>query len=310
MVIRVLKFIDKFQDCLTKKLNKQAMFICSLLALFFLGYRLYDLGGIPENLSFPAKNIFMSLIFYLLALWSQFQLWKKIMLFYNPQLKQEKLFVIHFFSQIAKYIPGGIWNYFGRNTLIDQHLGVPAQVGVRASVAEFAITIIVSVAFSSLLLINHVSLYLFIILVIGIFILAYLIIPLSLQTIMKELNVPQNLWQITNKLFFPSSFSVFFLIIAFITLCPVSLSLENYLYLSGVYIFSTLVGLLSPFPAGLGIREALTLFLLSGYIDEQLILVTTLGIRVILIWGDGIAFIISFIFDKNKVNGVHYKHQT
>ena len=77
--------------------------------------------------------------------------------------------------------------------------------------------------------------------------------------------------------------------------------LEFWPSLGGGYILAWLVGLLTPgAPAGVGVREAVLLFMLRGCLPESDLLLAIILARVVTVFGDLIFFFSAFFLIRNQ----------
>ncbi len=85
--------------------------------------------------------------------------------------------------------------------------------------------------------------------------------------------------------------------------------LGNILTISGIYLISWLIGYVTPgAPGGLGVKEAVMVFLLSGIMQESDIILSAFILRFCNIIGDFLAFLLNKII--NKTNKIEYIGET
>ena len=78
-------------------------------------------------------------------------------------------------------------------------------------------------------------------------------------------------------------------------------SLRDAVTVTGVMLVALVVGFLTPgSPGGIGIREAVSLFLLNGMIEEPVILSGIVIMRVLSIIGDIVSFLVMWLICKVK----------
>lgn len=186
---------------------------------------------------------------------------------------------IYNLTQLAKYIPGSIWQFVGRiailreknissiairNSLLAEHfwvLGVATLLAIIFSlknIQEFIYFLSVKQALHSPVLMLIVIVFL---------------VGLILFSIIKR----NLLHSVVN--FSPPIFAVLTLVIAWflfgtslwITTLPfLGESESTFLYIVGVYCFAFVSGFFVPFaPAGIGVREAVLVFALSPYLETD-----------------------------------------
>lgn len=301
MIIKVINWLEHFQDIYSKKFKYHIYLFC-FLGLIFLFYRLYSSGGFPVKVGLFDKRIMIMLciFFYFLSTLFQFCSWREMIWAYKPGKKYLPLMTIHYLSLIAKYIPGAGWNYFGRNVLLDQWLGIPSKVTVRMFSLEICAVFTVLVFYSVNILIFNLPLAMVILILTAVLVVSFTAYYFFFKIINSELIFKNFNW-VSLKVFCWSLLSFISFIIAFVVLIPGSQSVKSFLYLVGVYGFSTLTGFISPFPAGIGVREAIPLVFLTGSYGEQLVLAATLGMRIIIISCDVVSFFFALLVNKYLV---------
>lgn len=207
------------------------------------------------------------------------------MVAYKAEINPKGVFVVHFLSQIVKYIPGGIWNYLGRNALSEKRLAIPAGVTVRAAVCEILAVVIAMLTCSCLALAGRMPGAVFIVLFGLVITIAFFTLRTILAKVYAELS-PVNMTRLSVRLFFWACLCALAFGASYALLFPAGQYLEYYVYIAGTYVFCYIVGFISPFPAGLGIRDGLMVLLLAGRFGEPVILSLTLVVRMISILGD------------------------
>mgnify|MGYP001212647916 FL=1 len=98
-------------------------------------------------------------------------------------------------------------------------------------------------------------------------------------------NLDKLLSNITSSIpiYFVSSSYLFFVI----TKYAQSLNFENFIYFGAIYFFVSAISVIvSIVPAGLGVKEAMLIFLLDGLIEESLLLNVLIELRIIFVLAD------------------------
>jgi glycosyltransferase 2 family protein len=199
-------------------------------------------------------------------------------------------------SQLAKYVPGNIFHLAGR-----QVYGMAAGISVlplaKSSALELGMIATVGGLFS-ILLVPFVWPGLPSFVAVGLFVATVFILFICAHKFVSDRLAWALLWQ---AVFHIVSGSVFILILAVVVLdnlevLPVSL-------LCGSYVIAWLAGLLTPgSPAGIGIREAVLLFLLGNALPQADLLLSVLLGRVVTVLGDLIYFAISSFMKVDHFN--------
>jgi uncharacterized membrane protein YbhN (UPF0104 family) len=200
-------------------------------------------------------------------------------------------------SQIAKYVPGNIFHFAGRQT-IGMSAGIPAGPLVRSTVWELGLIIFCGVLFL-ILLIPLLNPSLSVWAAFLSFIAVGVLVCTSLYRYLNTAIASSYGWYMG---FLTISGLIFSSIIAMITEAPLFPG-NFWLLLCGSYVAAWLIGLITPgAPAGMGVRELVLLFLLGNIISESnLIFAVSLG-RVVTVLGDFMFFFASVaIKEKNAM---------
>lgn len=296
MINKAIQWIEYFQDVYSNKF-KYHLYLFGFLGLIFLFYRLYSSGGLPAEINLLDNRIILGVFFYFLSSFFQFCTWRDMLCFHKTDKRKWSLIKIHYLSLIAKYIPGVGWNYLGRNVLLDQRLGIPAKITVRMFSVEVCVTFAVLFFYSAYIFIQNLPLYIFIIIIAVSFALSFTVFYLFFRRINSEFIFGSSYW-LPVIVYINAMLSFLFFIISFMVLFPGIKSFDGYVYIAGVYSFSTLIGFISPFPAGLGVREAIPLIFLTKYYGEQLVLTAALGARSIIILSDVVLFLCALLLNR------------
>jgi uncharacterized protein (TIRG00374 family) len=200
-------------------------------------------------------------------------------------------------SQFAKYIPGGIWNYAGRIVLATR-AGVPFDAQFASIVYENVLLVAAALAYTIILFVDlNVAPVLLIIGGLAIFALIYSYYP-RLSSWVRELFVRASRWKLLRRLVdkFTKSFgtqmagglsvslsrnrffgyflcflgSHFIMGISFWMLTnSFGQSDISILFAAGTFATAWLIGLLSPLPGGLGVREGFLVYFLSMKVGTE-----------------------------------------
>lgn len=199
-------------------------------------------------------------------------------------------------SQLAKYVPGNIFHLAGRQAY-GMAAGISAMSLAKSTAWELGLIAIAGALFSTMLapfvlpgLPSIVAATLFVIIVAT--------LAISIRRYVSRNLAWAFLWQVG---FLIISGSVFVWILAIVT--PSHLASLAFSMLCGAYVIAWLAGLVTPgAPAGIGIREAVLLFLLGNTLPHADLLLAVLLGRIVTVAGDGLYFMVScFVFDRQNV---------
>ena len=207
-------------------------------------------------------------------------------------------------TQIAKYIPGNIFHFTGRH-FVSASEGVPHALLIATTTLEISMMLIAAALISLLAVRDDIDLITsfgsYVPLTIGVA--AILAASVSLFYLSRRLDVRALLdgmrWQML--LGAQLSYLVFFLTSATLFLSLLRFGSENGSASYGPVVFGSYsiawaIGFLVPgAPAGMGVREAMLVTLLSGLLSEKTVLIAALLFRVITTLGDVLFFSASAI---------------
>jgi glycosyltransferase 2 family protein len=200
-------------------------------------------------------------------------------------------------SQIAKYIPGNIFQFASRQAIgVSEGLpGVPLaksivwELGLMAGTAALFAVFIVPVFNQAVSPFIAVSIFIF---------LQLLILIIIGRLVGRRISYSIGLYGI----FFTTNGLIFLFIITYL-LSNTTLSHLQYLSIFGIYIFAWLVGFITPgAPAGVGIREVVLLTLLIQFIPQGLLLLAIVIMRFSTVVGDVLYYGLSW-FLKRRYQG-------
>jgi glycosyltransferase 2 family protein len=191
---------------------------------------------------------------------------------------------IYGISQIARYVPGNIFQLAGRQAL-GMAAGLPASALAKSALWELGLIAVAGAIFGLLAaplmwsdLTVSASTGAFCAIAVGAF--------LVLRRLLSPSVSVSLVWQI---IFLATSGAVFMGALALVS--PSAVSHLTFTPLCGAYVIAWLVGLVTPgAPAGLGVRELVLLFLIGGRVEQaDLFLAIVLG-RLVTVGGDFLFF--------------------
>jgi len=229
------------------------------------------------------------------------------------QTNIKEIIDIYVSSNIGKYLPGNVMHFAGRNVLGSKY-GLSNKSLFAASIFEVGLKVfvgvLIAVAFSYKYFIlivrenfNRYLLYIIIAVVI-IVICAIVFFALRHRKDIKIQNVFANIsYVIVVDIIIFALNIVCFLLIYFSVAGDATVILQNALTIGGIYILAWLVGYLTPgAPGGIGVKEAVMIFLLAGIMADSDILLVGVITRLCNILGDTLAFFANKIINKQVGN--------
>ncbi|WP_288262033.1 hypothetical protein [uncultured Prochlorococcus sp.] len=287
-----LKFFKKFNFNGLKSI----FFISSLL--YFCIYFFYNVDQISFDINLKKNgiNLFLSFLFCTFSILLNAFAWKYIVKWFGKEFKTNNLVSIYVFTNILKYVPGGIWHFVERFNFLKK-ISNP-QIAFYSILIEPYFMLSGSFILASLGVIFS-PLYFFLILPL-VFLNRKLIYPIikRLESLKgKALNVlrlsnskDQFEKSINIISFFPTT--AFLLEIGFVVtkfigfyICLNTFytsSNPNIIFLLVIFSLSWSLGLLVPAaPSGFGVFEACLLFFVGKNIPQNIILVSVIYFRII-----------------------------
>ena len=263
--------------------------LTALAGVVFVGLRLRDYGS---RLDFHHFTLAEWLLVALLALPGALcgvvlaVAWRRLLRFFGVQAPLGWALATYGMTQIAKYVPGNIFHLAGRQAA---GMAVAMDGGslAKATVMELVLLTVSGTLFAMLCL---PLVFPFISPLMG----AALIVAAITMTLgalwgKRWSGIAAALgWYLVFCLVFGS---IFALLVALADGWP-AIESFRWLPLAGVYVLAWLIGMLTPgAPAGLGVREAVLLFLLENKMGESSLLFIVLVGRLVMVAGDVLFFL-------------------
>ncbi len=224
--------------------------------------------------------------------------WQHILDYLGIKTDRKTAIRVYGLSQIAKYVPGNIFHFAGRQA-IGQSKGWPASPLARSVLWELGLLAIAGSLYSILLIPLILPSSVSIILSTVVFLLVVLVVSFAIR---KWLNNEVAYAWCQHVLFLFMAGSLFFGIFWVSSVGQdVNLTPSTYVLLVGVYVVAWLAGLVIPgVPAGIGVREAVFLWLLQNQLPAGLLLESILLGRLITILGDVLFYFASLVIRADK----------
>lgn len=257
--------------------------VLGILGVIFVGERLYhysgeiDLDRISKtgwwllgilSVVYGAANILLALA------------WSDLLRYFKLNVKLGWAIRVYGLSQLAKYVPGNIFQFAGRQAL-GMAVGYAGRPLAKSAIWEIGLIATTGCLFSALTL---PLLYpswnaLF---AMGVFVIFVCGVGYTLWRYFSSSLTRVFIW---HTLFLVTSGLVFVGTLQLIS--PEALEFKLLPAVCGAYVLAWLAGLITPgAPAGLGVREAVTLFLLSSIVSPGDLLLAIVLSRIITLLGD------------------------
>lgn len=244
------------------------------LTVYFMVTNLdMKLADIMNYLMEAQSFFYIALTIFIVFLGVQASIWVQILNDSEHQISLYRGMVIYMTSQFAKYLPGGFWNLVGRVYLTSKY-GVVLGTQMTAILYENMMLGIVAVIYGIILLYMFHFIFLPVLLAAGVVLLLgyyfYEPVRVASQKLIHrvskrfkgmELSLPRDRFYLYLSYYFLSHLlqgCAFWLLLRTFGVESVGIVTA-----AGIFAVSWLIGLISPLPGGIGIREGALVFLLS-----------------------------------------------
>ena len=292
---------------------KSIFFISSLLYFCFYFFYNFDQISLNINLKKNGVDLFLSFLFCTFSVYLNAYAWKYIVKWFGKECKTNNLVSFYVFTNILKYVPGGIWHFVERFNFLQKISNT--QIALYSTLIEpyFMLTgsfllALIGVIFSPLyflfilplLFLNRKLIY---------FVLKRLeSLKGKALEVLRLSNSKVQLQKTINIIsFFPTK--AFLLEIGFVLSKFVGFYIclntfytnnPNIIFLLVIFSLSWSMGLIVPTaPSGVGVFEACLLFFVGKNIPQNVILVSLIYFRFISTSAD---FLLSFPFLIKKLS--------
>lgn len=309
---------------LIKKL-KWVGYIITVISFTFIIKTIIGLEINLNSINKPIRSftiiIILSSVYFALVLLVCYA-WKIILEFINgKKLLYRDMLKVYVRSNIAKYLPGNVMHFAGRNFLGVQY-GLRHSQIVLSSMLEIIFTLLTVIILSFLL--NYKQFISIIIIsfqylrsnvvILFLFVICVLIVLLVFQHFNKrsifkfqkfKIFLTKNFVFLFAKVFLLNSivFVMMGLMLALIYyyVINVSIQVDSVLLIVSAFVLAWFAGFVVPgAPGGIGVRESILILILSPIYGHEATLLASFIHRLVSILGDVIAFIINIFIDKNK----------
>ena len=132
--IKVNQSYWKFSEKINLDGLKNIFFISSLL--YFSIYFFFNIDQISFDINLKKNgiNLSLSFLFCVLSIFFNAYAWKYIVMWFGRDLKKNNLVSFYIFTNILKYVPGGIWHFIERFNFL-QKISTP-KIGLYSTLIE------------------------------------------------------------------------------------------------------------------------------------------------------------------------------
>ncbi len=301
--------------------NKVVKIIVNIFTVLCLGYVIYKLVTIDIDYKIllnPNVSIAVAIASVLIAVTvylSGFAYRETLKMLGAQDVNTHEIMDVYVSSNIAKYLPGNVMHFAGRN-IIGVKYGLSNKQLLFATFFEVGLKVVVAMAMIAALALEP---FLKLIdasdnwYVIPVIIAVTVVVIAALAVVFikfKDTVTLKALWQKTWIVIIIDAVVYAIYALCFVAILYVLVDFESIkplvLMLSGVYIISWLVGFITPgAPGGMGVREATLIILLGGLMGEADILLVGIVYRICTIIGDVLSFLMNLAVKrirKGKTN--------
>ena len=291
--------------------------IITIVAIFYVIKRLMN-NDYDYSQLLVSKNIFPMLIIIVvqsvMVMTNAFP-WKILVeMLTERKVPFAETIPVYVSANLMKYVPGNVFQYVGRNQLAVRNR-LPHLPVALATMLDVLITVIAAAIISIFFLYDFIAKYLRVnswmqtaLIIVGIIIvLAVFLMFLFRNQIWKKIENYSYLFStksiktilialIYYIIVLMISSLMYLIVVIYITDTP--LSSQVFLQLFSAYTLAWLVGFITPgAPGGIGIKELVMVAVTGGYIGTDVITLSMVIIRILLVVADCIAFVFGKIFE-------------
>lgn len=307
---------SKWDKKKTYLLKKACAFFIIFGIFYLLGKTFYqnleELSHYPWSIKY--ELLILSFLCLVVTLAVSSYVWRKILSFFYTSLPFEQSFKIMSVSGMGKYIPGKVWQYLGQ-IYLGQKAGLPKSVTFFSMVFLFISYNLVGISlflFSLFFWQRFPPFLIFALSLIFILICLAIFYPPILNEVLKfffhlfrkeALTIKAGFGQILKILLVLIAEWIIFGIGVYLLINSFSsINFNQTVILCGIFAISVIFGILSFFvPAGLGVREGVQSYLLSFFFPVSLAILISLIMRVWMILGELVCFLIALKIKKPKL---------
>jgi hypothetical protein len=280
---------------LSPKVRKLLSWTGSALSLFAI---IFVVGKLKHYSNEIDYSLFVSLAFPLIILAFAYGAsnllltfaWKDLLKHFGVSVDFCWAVRIYGVSQLAKYVPGNIFHFVGRQAL-GLDAGLPAWPLAKSALWEIGL-LAISGSLFTILILHYFCIEISLILSLGMFLLA-IMITIWFSNLWFSRWIAQAVgWYIVFLALSGTIFLAVFLLIVSSAITPGS----EFLIVCGAYVIAWLAGLITPgAPAGVGIREFVLYAILHSFVNESDLLTIIVFGRIITVVGDILFYVLALV---------------
>lgn len=292
-----------------KKILKGAGFILTILALLFIVRKIIQMDIDFHMLSAHMPVFLLCILGYAVLVYFLGKPWKKfVTVITGMKVEAHEAYYICTKANLMKYIPGNVLQFVGRNELAINHDMRHKDVAcatVLDTLCMVLSAVTAAVVFHFKGLVDWFLQYVTLPVLICSIVVLCLTGTVFLVLIYKKVPYFHFLFEKNNVKAMISGTAFFWifylgtaamLLLILHTILGTAFPISKINVLIGTWAIGYLMGYVMPgAPGGMGIRELVLCFLLQGILDQDVVLLATVLLRVTNIIGEVLAFVVAFI---------------
>lgn len=295
------------------KIIKYIGYIITIIAFIFIGKSLLSMNLDVKYITNPFSAVIFVILMsmgYAVIVYISSYAWKSILEFINKDaIPLRDITGVYVKSNIAKYLPGNVMHFAGRNLLAGR-LGFKQLDITFCSILEIVMLVFTSCILSFIFAmkifkssLKYLLLKINFNIILAVVIALILLIMLAIWFIFKKTQFLKNYSHLFTKSFlkllcklsFIYSITLIvpgiFLLLTLKLILNCNVSLHSIMIIISAYTISWVLGFVVPgAPGGIGIRESILLLILTQFYTNSIVLLAIILLRIISVLGDLIAF--------------------
>ncbi len=266
----------------------------SVLAVIFVMVKLKDYGS-EIDISFFATLVFpiigLSIVYGLTNVLLAFA-WKDLLKYFDESIGSRLAIKIYGESQLAKYVPGNVFHFVGRQAL-GLEAGLQAWPLAKSAIWEIGVLVVAGSTFITIVIpYFHPGFPVIFALVL------YAVVVLTITWVSSRWYSHWIARAMGWYVVFLALTGLIFITVLSLIVPAGIISGPVLVFVCGSYVVAWLAGLVTPgAPAGVGIREAVLFALLTAVVSEADLLVAIIFGRIVTVGGDILFFLSALVMD-------------
>lgn len=273
----------------------------SVLAVIFVIAKLRNYGGEIDTYSFTTiafPIVGLSVVYGFSNVLLAFA-WKDLLRYFDESVGYCLAIKIYGESQLAKYVPGNVFHFLGRQAL-GLRAGLTAWPLAKSAIWEIGVLVVTGSMFITIV-IPHFFKGLPVVFALVVFALVVLATLWAMNRWFSKWITRAMLWYVT----FLVLTGLVFLTLLLLIVPEGTISGSVMVFVCGSYVVAWLAGLVTPgAPAGVGIREVVLFTLLNPVVSEADLLAAIIFGRIVTVGGDILFYLTVLVMNVRTTKAV------